>query len=262
MHLATSPNRRQMIAQLSMMGLLTAASSSSGLAMGSSSRLRLGLLMGLAEDTERDSGLEKLMWEASKRTSMLTDETPKRMGIDGTALYECPLLVLSGRGKMMPLDDKQMGRLRHFLKLGGTLFVDDASSMGDDRFDRSFRETLTRLWTDGELAPFQRDHTFYRTFYLLGGSRGRIDRDSRLYGVTFEDRSPIIYSRNDLFGALCRDQTGEWALPVRPGGARQRELALRFGLNLLMYATCLNYKRDQVHVPAILKRRKWRVGDQ
>ena len=54
---------------------------------------------------------------------------------------------------------------------------------------------------------------------------------------------------------------GQWALPVRPGGARQREMALRFAVNLLMYATCLNYKRDQVHVPAILKRRKWRVDN-
>jgi hypothetical protein len=33
------------------------------------------------------------------------------------------------------------------------------------------------------------------------------------------------------------------------------------GINLLMYATCLSYKRDQVHVTEILRRRKWRVDD-
>ncbi len=39
-----------------------------------------------------------------------------------------------------------------------------------------------------------------------------------------------------------------------PGGARQRVLAYRFGVNLVMYALTGNYKGDQVHVPAILER--------
>jgi hypothetical protein len=43
-------------------------------------------------------------------------------------------------------------------------------------------------------------------------------------------------------------------LPVVPGGERQREMAFRFGVNLVMYALTGNYKSDQVHVPAILER--------
>ena len=46
---------------------------------------------------------------------------------------------------------------------------------------------------------------------------------------------------------------------VRPGGENQREMAFRLGINLVMYALCVNYKADQVHVPFILKRRKWKV---
>lgn len=253
-------NRRQVFLQLSAFGAMLPIGSAAW-SMGKTSLLRLGLLTGLTEAVDRESGLEKLMWEATKRTSMQTQETPSRLTLDSAAVYQSPLLVLTGLGPMIDLTDAQAGRLRHFLKLGGTLFVDDASPMGDDRFDTAFRMGLKKVWTDGELEPMMRDHTFYRTFYLLSGAKGRIERDKRLYGVNFEDRSPIIYSRNDMFGAICRDASGGWALPVRPGGARQREMALRFGLNLLMYATCLNYKRDQVHVPAILKRRKWRTGD-
>ena len=44
-----------------------------------------------------------------------------------------------------------------------------------------------------------------------------------------------------------------------PGGSPQRELSFRMGINLVMYALCVNYKADQVHIPFILKRRKWRV---
>ncbi len=38
------------------------------------------------------------------------------------------------------------------------------------------------------------------------------------------------------------------------GGARQRELSLRFGVNLVMVALTGNYKADQVHIPALLER--------
>ena len=44
--------------------------------------------------------------------------------------------------------------------------------------------------------------------------------------------------------------------PVGRGfsGERQREIAYRFGVNLIMYVLTGNYKSDQVHVPALLDR--------
>ena len=39
-----------------------------------------------------------------------------------------------------------------------------------------------------------------------------------------------------------------------PGGERQREMAFRTGVNIVMYALTGNYKADQVHVPALLER--------
>ena len=41
---------------------------------------------------------------------------------------------------------------------------------------------------------------------------------------------------------------------VIPGSDRQRELAFRTGINIVMYALTGNYKADQVHVPALLER--------
>ena len=42
---------------------------------------------------------------------------------------------------------------------------------------------------------------------------------------------------------------------------RQRELALRFGINLVMYALSGNYKSDQVHVRELLDRLGRERGD-
>ena len=39
-----------------------------------------------------------------------------------------------------------------------------------------------------------------------------------------------------------------------PGGNRQREMALRGGINLVMYTLTGNYKADQVHVRDLLER--------
>jgi hypothetical protein len=41
---------------------------------------------------------------------------------------------------------------------------------------------------------------------------------------------------------------------VAPGGEVQREQAIRAGINMVLYALTGNYKADQVHVPALLKR--------
>ena len=59
------------------------------------------------------------------------------------------------------------------------------------------------------------------------------------------------------------DWAAAWAVDAqRPSHGRrrrraarcQREMALRFGINLVMYALTGNYKTDQVHAPALLER--------
>jgi hypothetical protein len=43
-------------------------------------------------------------------------------------------------------------------------------------------------------------------------------------------------------------------LPMVEGEPRQREMAFRAGVNIVMYTLTGNYKADQVHVPALLER--------
>ena len=76
-----------------------------------------------------------------------------------------------------------------------------------------------------------------------------------------DDRAVIAYSQNDLGGAWQRDDMGNFEFVCEPGGERQREMAFRLGVNLVMYALCLDYKSDQVHVPFIMRRRRWRPND-
>ena len=108
------------------------------------------------------------------------------------------------------------------------------------------------------LAPVQADHVLTRTFYLLDTFPGRYSggplyTDDRRDGGSTEV-SPVILGSHDWAAAWARDRDGRFQFPVVPGGEVQREMAFRFGVNLVMYALTGNYKADQVHIPSILER--------
>ncbi len=108
------------------------------------------------------------------------------------------------------------------------------------------------------LAPLTSAHVLARAFYLLQDFPGRFDGDT-VWVQQDQDRSndsvsPVIVGSNDWAAAWAEDEDGRPLYATIPGGARQRTLAFRFGVNLVMYALTGNYKGDQVHVPAILER--------
>ena len=66
--------------------------------------------------------------------------------------------------------------------------------------------------------------------------------------------SSVIIGSHGWAAAWAVDGFAMPMFPVIPGGERQREMANRFGVNLVMYALTGNYKTDQVHIPALLER--------
>jgi hypothetical protein len=65
----------------------------------------------------------------------------------------------------------------------------------------------------------------------------------------------VVVGQADWAAAWAVDESGAFLAPIGGGsGWRQREMAYRFGVNLVMYAMTGNYKSDQVHVPALLER--------
>jgi hypothetical protein len=68
--------------------------------------------------------------------------------------------------------------------------------------------------------------------------------------------TPVVIGGNDWAAAWAVNDMGAPLLPVGRGmaGERQREIAYRFGINLIMHVLTGNYKSDQVHVPALLER--------
>ncbi|MEM1415597.1 MAG: DUF4159 domain-containing protein [Myxococcota bacterium] len=225
------------------------------LALGEGTRVEVrGIVIdGLPEP--RPSARRRLAWEVRKRTSIETRLRPGRARLDDPSIFETPLLYLAGDRAFEPLSEAEVVGLRRFVEFGGFVLVDDASGGSAEGFDASVRRLVGRAFPDERLAPLPRDHTVFRSFFLLERPVGRVRGGRDVEGVLRGNRVGLVYSRHDLGGAWARDNLGTWQHTVTPGGERQRELAIRLGVNLVMYALCLDYKDDQVHAPFIMRRR-------
>jgi hypothetical protein len=231
------------------------------LAFGDGDKLAIAQIMYAGDWNPRPTAAERLAWEIDKRTSIETVTTPVAVRLsDEAQLRKYPFLMLSGDAAFPAFSDEDVTRLRHHLQAGGFLLIDGADPRaggGPGTFDQSVRALVKRLFPKEPLTRLPSDHVIYKSFYLLRTPVGRVAAVPYLEAVTHDGRVPIVYSQNDMGGAWARDNFGQWEHEVYPGGDAQREMAFRLGINLAMYALCLDYKTDQVHVPFILRRRQW-----
>jgi hypothetical protein len=226
-------------------------------ALGEREKLGFGQIVYAGNWNPRASGLRRLAWEIEKRTSIETLGEPAEVRLsDESALKKSPLLFLSGDAALPLFDEADVTRLRRHLSFGGLLVVDGAAG---GAFDQSVRALVKKLFPRAPLQKIAPDHVLYKSFYLLKTPVGRLAAVPYLEGVEHDGRLVILYSQNDLGGAWARDNFGQWEHEVVPGGQAQREMAFRLGINVAMYALCLDYKTDQVHVPFILRRRQWQA---
>lgn len=245
----------RLIFPLALACLAMCAFSSPAHAFGASSRFSFAVLRHGGNFNPRPAGLRRIAWEIAKRTSIEVNLEPVVVDLTDPELFRLPFLVLTGDSAMAPLGHAEQGALRRYLTYGGFLLVDDASGQPGGEFERSVARELARVLPTATIGRIPRDHVLYKSFYLLDGPKGRVKAASDALGVALQGRLAVVFSPNDLQGAVAKGGLGDWELEVE-GGARQRELSLRFGINLVMYALCLDYKDDQVHLPFIMQRRR------
>ena len=250
-------SRRRLLGA-SALALSSSLLSSKAGAIGPRSEVGVGAIRTAGNWDLRPEALRRLLWEAGKRTSIQTarDRTVVSLeddGTDGDALFWQPLLFLAGEGPVT-FSSTARARLERHLRYGGLLVVD--AQRPDDAFADSVRKELAVVLPGLAPRPLAQDHVVYKSFFLLERAWGRADLDNRVHGIDIGDRTVVLFSHNDLLGAFERDRFGTWRYECTPDGETQRENALRFGVNILMYATCLDYKSDQVHIPFIMKKKR------
>jgi hypothetical protein len=211
------------------------------------------------DETQR-MGLFGLSEYINRRSAAaLAEPAPVVPGTDDLSLF--PLLYWVVTAEAPQPDAQTVDALNTFMRNGGIILFDTRDEGSGEGFAPGARAALRRVTRDlavPPLAPVGEDHVLTRSFYLLPELPGRF-AGGQVWVARDQDRandsvSPVIIGGHDWASAWAVDGRGQHPFATIPGGTRQRTLAYRFGMNLVMYALTGNYKGDQVHVPAILER--------
>lgn len=214
---------------------------------------RLGWISSGSGDTDTlvRSGLTALTKVLAQRTAAELGE-PAQVQPDSPSLSLYPMLYWAITDATPTPDATVRQAISRYLDHGG-LIVFDARDSGQI-------PALQRVVQALDLPAVARlpaDHVLTRSFYLLHGLPGRVEDTAPWIGQASargQGVSPVVIGAADWAGAWARDGRGRPLLPALPGGERQREMAFRAGINLVMYALTGDYKADQVHLPAIMER--------
>ncbi|WBU54281.1 DUF4159 domain-containing protein [Paracoccus sp. SCSIO 75233] len=162
-------------------------------------------------------------------------------------------------------------RLNRFLRGGGMILIDtrNADLTGAGLDDSG---ALRRLVGPLDMPPLEvvpQDHVLTRSYYLLNDMPGRysdgdvwVEAAASATGSVNDGVSPVVLGGNSWAEAWAVDDRGLPLFAIGAGldGERQREMAHRFGVNLIMYVLTGNYKSDQIHIPALLDRLQQEEG--
>lgn len=240
-------------------------------AAGAVTRLAYVVTGDRAVDDISKAGLAGLNTVLGARTAL---EPGEAVGVNAERdeLAFFPVLywpIVAGRPIPAP---ETLRKLEAYMKGGGLVIFDTRDAMsarpgGSATPEGDHLRRMLQTLDIPELEPLPRDHVLTKTFYILDSFVGRYDtgttwveilppagEDGRRPARAGDNVSPIVITSNDLAAAWAVGRRGEALLPLSGSDPRQREMALRGGVNLVMYALTGNYKADQVHVPALLER--------
>ena len=223
-------------------------------------------------DAMSRAGLYGLGLNLKTRTSY-EPEDPMGVDIAKDDLSFFPLLYWPMDPREKDLSPQAISKVADYMRNGGTILFDTRDlTLGSVRGAQSPGEqTLRRLTAKLDLPPLQpvpSDHVLTKSFYLLQDFPGRWE-GGKVWVEALpppdpdrgpeparggDDVSPVIIGGNDWAAAWATDDKGRPLADVTPGGFEQREMAIRFGINVVMYALTGNYKTDSVHTNALLQR--------
>ncbi len=223
-------------------------------------------------DTDRMSriGLQGLAFELDRRTT-IEPKGVRAIDINSDPLDFYPFLYWPVPRDLKPLSPKAVDKLNAFMASGGILVLDtrdqDRRRLFKDEVHAGLAQLSKQLdiprLTTPKLTPVQKAHVLTKSFYLIHDFPGRW-ADGQLWveasqkGSARDGVSSVIVGSNDWASAWAKDDKGRALSVIENEIPRQREMAIRFGINMAMYALTGNYKGDQVHAAKLVER----LGEQ
>jgi len=227
-----------------------------------------------AVDNVSLAGLAGLSSALTNRTSF-EPGSPIGVNIERDELTFFPLLYWPVTSATTLPSPKAIAKIDAYMKRGGTVLFDtldhqQSTPSADGSVTSPNSQRLRQLLSKFDIPALEvipANHVITKAFYLQQDFPGRwaggrlwVEAAQKQNGTItptskgHDGVSSIIIGSNNYAAAWAQDNNGRAMFPVVPGGDRQREMAFRTGVNIVMYVLTGNYKADQVHIPSLLER--------
>jgi len=210
-------------------------------------------------DETTEAGLFGLSYQLGQRTSVEPDE-PHGIDLARDSLELYPMIYYAVPRDAKPLPAAAVAKVNAYLRSGGAFVVDTRDAAPGRDVSQNLQQLLAGIDAPS-LQPAPATHVLTKSYYLIRSFPGRLngrlwiesgaaDRDTR----RGDGVSGLFIGGSDWAGAWAIDKNTGKPLRSMDGGENAREIAYRFGINLVMYILTGNYKEDQVHIPDLLDR--------
>ena len=212
-------------------------------------------------DRMSETAMESLARQLTARTT-IEPAGAKGVNPETDDLVFYPFLYWPVSRSAQPISETAAANLKAYMASGGTIVFDT-----QDEGERALRggEThpgIAAITANLDIPSLQKtpeDHVLTKSFYLIQTFPGRwangsvwVDRDTN--GSARDGVTSVILGSNDWAAGWAIDEDGNDLAELEKDIPRQREMSIRFGVNLAMYALSGNYKADQVHSAALVER--------
>jgi hypothetical protein len=174
------------------------------------------------------SSLPNLLAVVRDRTGVEVSGKPATVSPTDDDLLLHPMIYMTGHGQVS-FNDEDVARLREYLERGGFLWADDNYGM-----DRSFRDEISKVLPGDPFVELPYEHPIYHAFYEFPDGLPKIHEHDggppHGYGVFHDGRLVVFYSFATDIGDGMEDPE------VHSDPPEKRELALRMGVNVVVYA--------------------------
>jgi hypothetical protein len=174
------------------------------------------------------SSLPNLLDAIRDRTGLPVAEREAVVTPLDPSLRDFPFVHMTGHGNVVFTQEERRA-LRAYLESGGFLHADDNFGL-----DEAFRREMALLFPDRPLVELPPDHPIFHVLYEFPDGLPKIHEHSgapaQAFGIFHEGRLVVLYTHETDLGNGWEDQE------VHDNPPELRELALRMGVNLFLYA--------------------------
>lgn len=175
------------------------------------------------------TSIPNLLKEADKRFKMPVQAEHIGVAVNDPELFRYPMLYASGHGQIR-FKDNEMGAILNYLDNGGFLWINDSYGM-----EKYVRREVKRLYPDREFVQLPKDHPIFHTVYDFKDGLPKIhEHDGKppvAYAIFDKGRMKILYLLESDIGDGLED-----AGIHKVDTPEIREMAMKMGLNILIYA--------------------------